>query len=368
MMKTILRIYLCLILIVSLAIISACKIDPPYKRLSFALKRDSNNNYKLLHIDVINNKIVKESPLKFRYQYITYDSKKNRVYLSRTRGDWGFYRQIDIYDIKKQKLVKPIHTKYLGPSLVIPHGDDLVVIEEGGDQASGLYVCKYSTKGKFINETKLDNMANCYPDYIEIYDNKILLTKNQLYMKTLYRTDSYFMEIELENLSIMRNEQFKAIPELNGISTIAFNPSQNILYVGPYTVGLTKENRLINKSVYVFTFPDLNLVTKILTPGQPNEYKYVKETNKLYISHHRGFCVVDCSTNKIIKEWPYSIYRMEYIGNNKMLLSLYGFVWKQREGKWISEPSDNKLIILDTLKDEVVKEFIGDFGPVARSL
>lgn len=356
-------------------------ITLPHNQLAFAMQVDSQGhdfNYFLAVVDLNKMEIIQTIPRPHRYQYLTHDASNGIVYLSQTMADDQLSYDIDRFSLKTGKFLAKLKTKHHGPTQIMPISKEEIVVVEGSDGPSDeLSIRKYNINLKLLKqEHTFTDRGDSVVGIVESEKNKILFAQNEQNTKVvgdvIVKNDKVQLhEIDIKNLSILTTKEVTKHADISILSAMAFNPKQKLVYLGPYVINVKTRKEEINTSVHVFSYPDFKFKFKIDTLGKPKMYRYVPHVNKLYVSHYKGFSVIDCNTHKVIKHFPFASFQMEYVGQDILLISRMGLDWEQvpgytENGGWKAKHVQSSLLFFNVKTDTIIKELPGNFGPISK--
>ena len=335
------------------------------KNVAYALRRGMNEGKRvtyLSHINLEDIDIEREVEVPHEYSYVFLKDSGNVVMVF-SRNSSRLFNVIDEYNPEKDQLKKYIRTKDNYPSTILTHNDRHFVLI-GGHHSGPLKLEVYKKNKKFIKSLELSKKAMSIYGSIIAHKKELYIFINE-FVNPEKDDDPYLIKVNTETLAVEKKD-YHFSDYFRAIDGVALHKSEKKIYIAPLAVQNFKKGE--NKSLFVFSFPEFDYLNKIDLGKQPDDVIYIPETDKLYINHGLSISVVECQTEKVIKVLPYHAYRVEDVGGGKVMLSHSEHVFDTDEvtGTMTTLYVDQKLVVIDTKTDTVLKEFVGEYGPISK--
>ncbi|HAR63614.1 MAG TPA: hypothetical protein DF296_08495 [Candidatus Margulisbacteria bacterium] len=328
--------------------------------------RNGNLKYVVSQIDVSSNNIQDTIEVDKAYQFL-YKTIDGDVLLVDGKIDMMLGKEIKKYIVAEKKIIPFIKTKQYYPTTV-SYYNGLFYVLLGAHDSGPLWIEVFDINGKFVKEVKLDNASMCLygSTYLDKKAGKLWLIAQDFKKNT--NGVPYIIIFDLKTFI------FNCIvppfdKEFHAVNSIAVNEKAKSIYLAP-CVRLKDNKYIVNNYVYEYSFPSMNYINKIDVGNQPIDLIFVEKDNKLYVNDGINITVIDKIANKVIKTTQFYAFRMEYIGNSKLLISTLKPINKidKITGTIQMIGSVEKLIMIDTKNDKILKEYDGSYGPISRKI
>ena len=360
-------VFCCLAIVVSTVMWSEQTVnqrDP----FSYAIHTTNNGTFSISKINIISNTIEREIPIAFPIQYMTVD-KDGTLYLTATRQIGIPKHEVYVVKPNSSRIKKLASLPHPYPSSVIPYGDFLYVVT-GAPSSDETHIEKLTKKGRFLISILVNNASMMSDDSLQILSptqandflpiyasSNVLLYvgENFKFQEDVVRKN----ELGILNTSRQSTEKVSSnfLPQYSSFSAINFIESCNKILAFPLGKPLDESKSLTtpNRDLLFLTLKTLTIAKKITLPVSISNVRYAPDSKKIFISSGESLLIFDPEKEVILKTLRFnSIIRYEYIGYNKLLLSVLDIDQK------------NKLVILDTTTNKIIREFPGNYGPISK--
>jgi hypothetical protein len=317
--------------------------------------------FSISQIDAKENELIKEYSVNKPYDLISCFNNRFLL-LSLTKNDSLLKSRIDLLDLKTGSYRKFASSPNQNFSSVFTFKNKIYAFI-GGNDSSALFLHVYDKKGKLLKILLIDYAAMLNNNAFFIFGNDLWILSNQFHNKETEDAPFIYV-IDLNTLQTKKVINLSKF--FSGGMSMIFNQEDQEIYIA----GLGNHpgvNRDINTYIHVFSFPDVKFKRKINVSDQPTKLIYLPNYHKLYARVGNTLKVIDVTQNKILKTFDLNInYLSEKSGF--LYLSTIKYYFKKEGPTEVLKDVETKLLVLDTKTDEIIKKFIGDYGPVLQNI
>ncbi len=316
--------------------------------------------YDVVKINTKSLEIEQRIPTQYDYDDLTVDQAGD-VLLCLSRQEMELLgKRVDILKFGKRRISSLIKTVEYGPSLAFRYRDYYFVLV-GGNRSGELDLEKHALNGKLIQLLRLNDNAAMMADAVDLEKGVFYGGGTEFSRFGPNNAAGYFSSIYPIKLDTFLPQNPIPVSDKFGVVTSVFWDDRRLLvFPNAQTIAMDEPSTL-NQTILSYTKE--KGVTEV-NPELPSPIMDIEVDPMLHklINFNQGridFINLKTNTTNTLHTNLSSRF-IEYVGNNKLILS--------HQGTNENLPHNgSKLVIIDTKTEKIVKEIPGNFGPISRN-